>query len=66
MELTAKQKSKLLNQAVELLEQVDALVQQALGASDVCYETHNRIEDLKEDLISDIVEFDDEAGKQVA
>lgn len=56
--LTAKNKSKLLNDAVDLLEQVDMLVQKALGASDVCEETHQRIQELKEDLIADIVGFD--------
>ena len=56
--LTAKNKSKLLNDAVDLLEQVDMLVQKALGDSDVCYDLHNRLEELKEDLIADIVEFD--------
>ena len=56
--LTAKNKSKLLNDAVDLLEQVDMLVQKALGDSDVCYELHNRLEELKDDLITDIVEFD--------
>jgi hypothetical protein len=60
MQLTAKNRSKLLNDAVDLLEQVDMLVQKALGASDVCEETHQRIQDLKEDLIADIVEFDSE------
>ena len=58
MELTPAQKSKLLNRAVDLLEEVDVLVQKALGDSDVCYETHNRIQDLIDDLVSDIVEFD--------
>jgi hypothetical protein len=59
--LTAKNKSKLLNDAVDLLEQVDMLVQKALGDSDVCYDLHNRLEELKEDLIADIVEFDNNA-----
>jgi hypothetical protein len=63
--LTAANKSKLLNDAVDLLEQVDMLVQKALGDTDVCYETHNRIQDLKEDLISDIVEFDHQAGNRI-
>ena len=58
MELTPAQKSKLLNRAVDLLEEVDVLVQKALSDSDVCYETHNRIQDLIDDLVSDIVEFD--------
>jgi len=59
--LTAKNKSKLLNDAVDLLEQVDMLQQKALGASDVCYENSIRIQDLIDDLIADIVEFDAEA-----
>ena len=59
MELTAKQKSALLNKAVDLLEQADALIQQALGASDVCYDTHTRLADIVDDLVADIVEFDD-------
>ena len=58
MELTNAQKSKLLYEAVDLLERVDALVQKALGDTDVCHETHNRIQDLADDLVSDIVEFD--------
>ena len=56
--LTAKNKSKLLNDAVDLLEQVDMLQQKALGASDVCYENSTRIQNLIDDLIADIVEFD--------
>jgi hypothetical protein len=60
--LTAKNKSKLLNDAVDLLEQVDMLVQKALGDSDVCYDLHNRLEELKDDLITDIVEFDSQAN----
>jgi hypothetical protein len=61
--LTAKNKSKLLNDAVDLLEQVDMLVQKALGDSDVCYDLHNRLEELKDDLITDIVEFDSEVSQ---
>lgn len=58
MELTNAQKSKLLNDAVDLLEQADALIQKALGASDVCYDTHTRLADIVDDLVADIVEFD--------
>ena len=58
--LTAKNKSKLLNDAVDLLEQVDMLQQKALGNSDVCEDNHNRIQELIDDLIADIVEFDSE------
>lgn len=56
--LTAKNKSKLLNDAVDLLEQVDMLQQKALGESDVCEDNHCRIQNLIDDLIADIVEFD--------
>ena len=56
--LTAKNKSKLLNDAVDLLEQVDMLQQKALGACDVCEDNHNRIQDLIDDLIADIAMFD--------
>jgi hypothetical protein len=38
------------------------LVQKALGDSDVCYDLHNRLEELKDDLITDIVEFDSQAN----
>lgn len=58
MELTAKQKSKLLNKAVDLMEQADALIQQALGATDVCYETSTQLQNVIDDVIADIVEFD--------
>ena len=57
--LTAKQKSNLFNQVVDLLEQADALQQQALGDSDICFENHTRIQDLIDDLVADIVELDD-------
>ena len=61
--LTAKNKSKLLNDAVDLLEQVDMLQQKALGACDVCEDNHQRIQDLIDDLIADIVLFDSEASQ---
>jgi hypothetical protein len=64
--LTAKNKSKLLNDAVDLLEQVALLTNKALGAdTDVGFETRTRIEELKEDLIADIVEFDHQAGNRI-
>lgn len=50
-------KAELLRRAVEQLEEADALVQEALGACDVCEETHNRIQDLIADLEADIAEF---------
>jgi hypothetical protein len=56
--LTEKDKAQLLRDAMELLQDADALIQQALGATDVCYETHNRIEDIVEDLRCDVMELD--------
>ena len=58
MELTSTQKSKLLNEAVDLLERADALIQQALGDSDMTYEYCTQLQNLIDDLVGDIVEFD--------
>jgi hypothetical protein len=51
-------KAELLRRAVEQLEEADALIQEALGDCDVCYETHNRIQDLVTDLEADIAEME--------
>ena len=51
-------RAELLRRAVEQLEEADALIQEALGACDVCEETHNRIQDLIFDLEADIKEFE--------
>lgn len=51
-------RAELLRRAVEQLEEADALIQEALGACDVCEETHNRIQDLIFDLEADIGEFE--------
>jgi len=58
--LTDKDKATLLRDAMELLQDADALIQQALGACDVCEDTHNRIEDIIEDLRADVMELDAE------
>jgi hypothetical protein len=47
--ITTEQATKLA-QAAALLEQADALMQQGLGACDFCYEAHNLLENLQEDL----------------
>jgi hypothetical protein len=52
------QKAKLLREAMSKLEEADALVQQALGACDVCEETHTRIQDLVDDLTYDVMELE--------
>lgn len=43
-------KAKQLQQAYNLLQQADALVQQALGAGDKCYDIHNAIQDIAEEV----------------
>jgi hypothetical protein len=47
--ITAEQATKLA-QAVALLNEANALMQQGLGACDFCYEAHNMLENLQEDL----------------
>jgi hypothetical protein len=56
--LTEKDKAQLLRDAIELLQEADALVQKALGDTDVCYDTHNRIEDIVEDMRCDVMDLD--------
>ena len=53
--LTATQK-QLLQLAIDKLDEADALVQQALGATDSCYDTHCGIQDLVDDLSADIAD----------
>ena len=43
-------KANKLQEAMELLEQADALVQEALGASDECYDLHNKIGNIVEEV----------------
>jgi hypothetical protein len=57
--LTNKEKSALLNKAVDMINEADALVQQALGDSDVTWETHIALQSIADDIVSDIIEFDD-------
>ena len=58
--MQAKQKAARLRMAIDALQNADAWVQEALGASDVCYETHNRIQDLIDDLTYDVMELEGE------
>ena len=56
--MTHTQKAARLRMAIDALHNADAWVQEALGASDVCYETHNRIQDLIDDLMYDVEELE--------
>jgi hypothetical protein len=59
--LTNKEKALKLREAIALLMDVDCLQQTALGASDVCYDNHCRIEDLIDDFTADIELFEKDA-----
>lgn len=48
--LNAKQ-NELLLKVVDLLQEADVVLQQALGASDECYEMHNAIENCAEEVL---------------
>lgn len=56
--MTNAQKAARLRMAIDALQNADAWVQEALGATDVCYETHNRIQDLIDDLTCDVIELE--------
>ncbi len=43
--------NELMLKAVELLHEADALMQQALGASDECFDLHCGIESMADDLL---------------
>jgi len=58
--LSNKEKAARLRRAIDTLATADALVQEALGSCDVCYETHNRIQDLVDDLEADVEELEQE------
>ena len=56
--MTNAQKAARLRMAIDALQNADAWVQEALGDSDVCYETHTRIQDLVDDLTYDVMELE--------
>jgi hypothetical protein len=53
--LTNKQKELLLK-AIDLLNEADALVQEALGDTDVTWDTHEAIQEIADDLATDVAE----------
>jgi hypothetical protein len=56
--LTDAQKALKLREAIALLQDVDALVQTALGDTDSCYDTHCGIEELIDELTADVQDLD--------
>ena len=56
--LTIKERSIKLSQAIDLMEQADALIQEALGATDDCEDLHNRISNLADDVQDQVILVD--------
>jgi hypothetical protein len=56
--LTTQQKTDKLREAIALLMDVDCLVQEALGDTDVCYDTHCGIEELIDELTADVMDLE--------
>lgn len=52
--LTAEQKIAGLETAIEKLHEANCVMQTALGAGDLCYELHTRIEDIEDELQAEI------------
>ena len=57
--LTNAEKSKLLNEAVDLINKADALMQQALGADEEVYYIHTQLENAADDIVDIIIAVDD-------
>jgi len=57
--LTNAEKSALLNQVVDMLNEADRLQQLALGDSDVTWDNHMRIQDIADDIVCDITLLDE-------
>jgi hypothetical protein len=61
--LTAKQKAEMLSRVVDLLNEADALQQQALGDCDVCWDNHVAIQGIADDIVLDMIELEGQALK---
>jgi hypothetical protein len=61
--ITAKQKAEMLSRVVDLLNEADALQQQALGDSDITWDNHERIQNIADDIVLDMIEFEGQALK---
>lgn len=58
---TKAQKSKMLNEAVDLINKANALMQKALGADDEVYYIHTQLENAADDITDIIIVLDDGA-----
>ncbi len=51
LNVITQEQAQKLQQAAELLDQANVLMQQGLGACDFCYEAHTLLENLQDDLL---------------
>ena len=60
MQVTPKQASQLFNQAATKVDEIEVLILKVLGPdTDVTAQYLRLLDELKEELVADIVEFDD-------
>ena len=62
--LTAKQKAEMLSRVVDLLNEADALQQQALGDCDVCWDNHEAIQGIADDIVLDMIELEGQVASR--
>lgn len=55
--LTKAQKSEMLNEAVDLINKANALMQKALGADDEVYYIHTQLENAADDIVDIVATF---------
>lgn len=56
--MTKEEKMRKLNLVIQLLHTADCIQQEVIEDSDVCYDNHNRIESLIDDIIEDIEDIE--------
>ncbi len=63
--LSNKEKAALLGRVVDLLNEADALQQQALGDCDVCWDNHEAIQGIADDMVVDMEDLERRAEGSV-
>ena len=63
--LSNKEKAALLSRVVDLLNEADALQQQALGDCDVCWDNHEAIQGIADDMVVDMEDLERRAEGSV-
>lgn len=52
-------KANKLQQAIDMLNKADALVQEALGATEECYDLHTGIQSMADDIAGVVEQLDE-------